>query len=99
MSMNDLREHRGDPKRAKKINGIEIRCYDGPGDYTRGVRSDHGGPVIGIGDEDWQPGLNGGYSIVVRRSGSFRLPRFEAGITSVEHFGHTRPEAATRQNV
>ena len=55
MSMKDVREHWGDPKGAKEINGIEIWFYDGPGDSTRGVRFDHGGRVIGIGDEDWQP--------------------------------------------
>ena len=60
MRMSDVREHWGDPKRAKEINGIEIWFYDGPGDSTRGVRFDRNGRVIGIGDEDWQPGSNGG---------------------------------------
>ena len=60
MSMNDVREHWGDPKRAKEIGGIEIWFYDGPGDSTRGVRFDRDGRVIGIGDEDWQPASNGG---------------------------------------
>jgi hypothetical protein len=59
MRMSDVREHWGDPKRTKEINGIEIWFYDGPGESTRGVRFDGDGRVIGIGDEDWQPGPNG----------------------------------------
>jgi hypothetical protein len=59
MTMDKVRAGWGDPKGAKEINGIEIWFYDGPRDSTRGVRFDRNGRVIGIGDEDWQPGSNG----------------------------------------
>jgi len=60
MTMDQVKAEWGGPKWVKQINGIEIWFYDGPRDSTRGVRFDRNRKVIGIGDEDWQPGPNGG---------------------------------------
>jgi hypothetical protein len=60
MRMSDVREQWGEPKWTKEVGGMVIWFYDGPGDSTRGVRFDRDGRVTGIGDEDWQPGANGG---------------------------------------
>ncbi len=94
MSMNDVREHWGDPKGAKEINGIEIWFYDGPGDSTRGVRFDRDGKSSGSATKIGSPAPMEANSVVVRGLGHFVFLGRMQGIANIEHLGHARPEAA-----